>query len=430
MSEPKRAKFNEVAFEYVERIGHAHSRSVYGVDKRIGLTPEPRYQSRNLSRYKRIERGMFAYNPMRLNIGSIGFCSEDHEPGIVSPDYVVFGCKEGKLLPKFLYYHTKTAPWADWLSLAGEGSVRERIYFRKLAQYELMLPDVEHQAAAIQVLGAFDQKIELNRLTNEALEAMAQAIFRDWFVDFGPVRRKLAGERDPVAIMGGLASDPAKATRLAALFPDALTDEGLPNGWRRGRAADLVEFNPTEPMKKGEHAPYSDMASLPTLGSIAEQPVLRLFGSGMRFRNGDALLARITPCLENGKAAFVDFLSADKPVGWGSTEFIVMRARPNVPKPLTYLLARDDAFRQHAIRTMTGTSGRQRAQLDTLEAWEMALGSPAVLDELGAFIVPVFDLISHTGAEGRALADTRDFLLPGLMSGKVRIADAEAEIAA
>lgn len=163
MIEVKKVRLGKVAYEYMERIGEeAPDRPVYGVDKSVGLTAEPRYQSSNLSRYKRIEHGMFAYNPMRLNIGSIGFCHDNLAPGIVSPDYVVFGCHEDALLPKFMDYHTRSAPWSDWLSLAGEGSVRERIYFRKLETYELLLPDISYQEAAVQVLSSLDDKIDLN----------------------------------------------------------------------------------------------------------------------------------------------------------------------------------------------------------------------------------------------------------------------------
>ena len=75
----------------------------------------------------------------------------------------------------------------------------------------VLIPDLETQDAICELLGSLNDKIELNRRMNETLEAMAQAIFRDWFVDFGPVRRKLAGETDPVAIMGGLTPHPARA---------------------------------------------------------------------------------------------------------------------------------------------------------------------------------------------------------------------------
>jgi type I restriction enzyme S subunit len=287
----------------------------------------------------------------------------------------------------------------------------------------------EAEASIGEVLDNIDQKIEFNRRVNETLEAMAQAIFRDWFVDFGPVRRKLAGETDPVAIMGGLMPDPARAAELAGLFPGGFGEDGLPAGWSGGVASDLIEFNPNEPLKRGVLAPYSDMSSLPTSGSCADAPVTREFRSGMRFRNGDALLARITPCLENGKSAFVDMLP-EGAVGWGSTEFIVLRGRLGTPSPLGYLLCRDPEFRAHAIQSMTGTSGRQRAQADSLTGWPMVIPPPTILSAFGDYVVPLFAKISANSAENRTLAETRDYLLPSLMSGAVRVGDVTQQEAA
>ena len=100
----------------------------------------------------------------------------------------------------------------------------------------------EAEASIGEVLDNIDQKIELNRRMNETLEAMAQAIFRDWFVDFGPVRRKLEGATDPVVIMGGLMPDPACAAELAGLFPDAMGGEELPVGWSNPPLSEHLEI--------------------------------------------------------------------------------------------------------------------------------------------------------------------------------------------
>lgn len=291
----------------------------------------------------------------------------------------------------------------------------------------LKIPRLGRTEKAIgQLLGSLDDKIELNRRMNETLEAMAQAIFRDWFVDFGPTRRKLEGAIDPLTIMGGLVLDAERAQALADLFPAALGDDGLPVGWRLGVASALVEFNPKEPLKKGTPAPYSDMSSLPTSGPLADPPVEREYGSGMRFRNGDALLARITPCLENGKSAFVDFLPDEQTIGWGSTEFYVLRSRKGVPAHFAYLLVRHPEFRAAAIASMTGTSGRQRAQVDRLEAFPFAEPPVSLLGEFGKFILPMFNKITANGGENRTLAATRDLLLPKLMCGEIRLSEAES----
>jgi type I restriction enzyme S subunit len=330
--------------------------------------------------------------------------------------------REGVLDNTFLRYLLTSPAQQQVLASYATGTTVEGISQRALRKVPISHPDFDEQVRIGATLAALDSRIELNRRMSATLQAIAQAVFNDWFIDFGVVQRKMAHAADPVAWMGGLVRDPARAATLAALFPDALTDEGVPVGWRWGAAEELIEFNPVERLKKGCPAPYLDMGSLPTAGPTAALPAVRLFTSGMRFRNGDALLARITPCLENGKSCYVDMLAAGE-VGWGSTEFIVLRARGAVPKPLSYLLCRDPAFRARAVQSMTGTSGRQRAQLDSLKRWPMAVPSAGALRAFASFVEPLFARITSAAAESRTLVGTRDLLLPRLISGDVRIAN-------
>lgn len=301
------------------------------------------------------------------------------------------------------------------VDLAGHGT--GRLNSDELKALEIGLPPKAEQRAIAHILSTLDDKIELNRRRNQTLEAMARALLKDWFVDFGPVRAKLEGR------------DAYLPADLWQLFPDRLDDGGTPEGWEMVPASELIEFNPTEPLRKGTPAPYLDMASLPTSGSWPEPPVMRDFGSGMRFRNGDTLLARITPCLENGKTAFVQCLPDDT-VGWGSTEYIVMRPKAPVPAGYAYLLARDDAFREHAIRSMTGTSGRQRAQGDSVATFKVA--SPPDENLWHAFeklVSPTFESIKSNAKASETLSALRDTLLPKLISGEMRIAEADRFLA-
>jgi type I restriction enzyme, S subunit len=200
-----------------------------------------------------------------------------------------------------------------------------------------LAPEEELYASAL--LGTLDDKIDLNRRMNETLEAMARAIFKDWFIDFGPTRAKMEGRA------------PYLAPKIWALFPDRLDDEGKPEGWSGCGLGDLAELNPPERLPEGTLASYIEMAALPVRGSSPDAPILREAGSGARFRNDDTLFARITPCLENGKTAYVTGLRIGE-VAWGSTEFIVIRPRPPVPPEFGYLLARDESFRTHAIKRL------------------------------------------------------------------------------
>ena len=275
---------------------------------------------------------------------------------------------------------------------------------------EVPLPPLPDQRAIAHVLGTLDDKIELNRRMNETLEAMARALFKSWFVDFDPVRAKIAGRW-------------RRGDSLPGLFPDRLVDSEvgeIPEGWEVKPLGEVVQLNPREPMKRGILAPYLNMAALPTSGSSPYAPVLREYKSGTRFRNGDTLLARITPCLENGKTAFIQSLATGT-VGWGSTEFIVMRVAPPVPTAYTYLLARDAAFREHAVQNMTGTSGRQRVQVDTLAPYLLPYPPAEIWPEFRALVSPLFAQIEFNRQESLDLTAQRETLLPGLVSGKVEL---------
>ena len=155
-------------------------------------------------------------------------------------DLVIVRCGP-RIDPRYLSY------WVN--SLASHhigsnlvGAVQQHFNVGAAKEMPILLPSIKEQALILSAVASLDEKIELNRRMNETLEAMVQAIFRDWFVDFGPVRRKLAGATDPVEIMGGLTPDPARGAALAALFPDALGDEGLPLGWSERPLDQIAEF--------------------------------------------------------------------------------------------------------------------------------------------------------------------------------------------
>ncbi|WP_169239713.1 restriction endonuclease subunit S [Candidatus Roseilinea sp. NK_OTU-006] len=292
---------------------------------------------------------------------------------------------------------------------------------RDLQRIKVRVPPLPEQRAIAHILGTLDDKIELNRRMSETLEEMARALFKAWFVDFEPVRAKMEGRWRRGQSLPGL---PA---HLYDLFPNRLVDSELgeiPEGWRVVTLPELIEINPSRSLRKGEVAPYLDMANMPTRGHTPDGVINRPFSSGMRFINGDTLLARITPCLENGKTAFVDFLEEEQ-VGWGSTEYIVLRPKPPLPEQFGYCLARSDAFREFAIQSMTGTSGRQRVQADSLSHFKLPRPPDPVAAAFGRLIKPLFARSSDAVRESRTLAALRDALLPKLISGQLRVRDAE-----
>jgi type I restriction enzyme S subunit len=349
-------------------------------------------------------------------LGSVARVPHNILKGRVTQDTVKLIFKDEKYSKTFIYWVLRTPQYRDYCRAHATGTTNLGLPREDFLAFPI--PEAtDFRMGLVELLEALDDKIELNRQTNETLEALARALFKDWFVDFGPTRTKAEG------------GAPYLAPELWALFPDALDDEDKPVGWRSARLEEAVEFNPREKLKKEAEAPYLDMASLPTVGSLPDAPKTRSFTSGTRFRNGDTLLARITPCLENGKTAHIQCLDEGE-IGWGSTEFIVLRSKPPIPKGWTYLLARDSAFRDFAVQSMTGTSGRQRARTEALAEYPVVIPDDPVWLAFSDLLDPIFEKVEAGGEESRTLVQTRDLLLPKLMSGEIRLRDAEREVEA
>lgn len=350
-------------------------------------------------------------------LGAVSRVPSTISQGRLTQDTVKLNFKDGNAPKDYIYWLLRTPQYRAYCRAHATGTTNLGLPRDDFLSFPV--PDITpNRKELVSLLQAFDDKIELNHQTNETLEAMARAIFKDWFVDFGPTRAKAEGRELYLS------------AELWDLFPDVLDDEDKPVGWTTRQASDLFEFNPRETIRKGADAPYLDMAALPTTGLVPDAPSRREYKSGSKFRDGDTLFARITPCLENGKTAYV-FGLGDGVVGAGSTEFIVIRSKEPVPAPVSYLLARDPEFRRHAERSMTGTSGRQRANAEALMRYELASPSDdAAWRALGDLTEPMIARVIANAHEARTLAQTRDLLLPKLMSGEIRLRDAEKAVEA
>ena len=168
--------------------------------------------------------------------------------------------------------------------------------------------------------------------------------------------------------------------------------------WKTIRAADFIDFNPRQSLKRGVLATKVAMDKLNPFSKKIPETEKAEFGGGSKFCNGDTLMARITPCLENGKTAFVDVLSNGE-VGFGSTEFIVMRAKAGVSDPqYVYYTAINPAFRNVAIKSMVGSSGRQRVQQSVLDELELRVPDLAEQQRIGTFLANFDEKIALNAA--------------------------------
>ena len=164
----------------------------------------------------------------------------------------------------------------------------------------------------------------------------------------------------------------------------------MTSDWITIKAADFIDFNPRLSLKKGSVATKVAMDKLQPFTKKIPATEKAEFSGGAKFCNGDTIMARITPCLENGKTAFVDVLE-DGEVGFGSTEFIVLRAKEGISDPqFIYYLATSPWFRNVAIKSMVGSSGRQRVQQGVLGELELTVPLLPEQQKIGAFLA-MFD---------------------------------------
>lgn len=175
--------------------------------------------------------------------------------------------------------------------------------------------------------------------------------------------------------------------------------------WKSVILQDMAEFNPRESIKKGEIAAKVAMDKLQPFCRDIPEIEKEAFKGGAKFRNGDTIMARITPCLENGKTAMVNVLDKNE-VGFGSTEYIVLRAKQEITDPyFLYYLVCSPAVREPAIKSMVGSSGRQRVQLDVVQNLELNIPPYEEQKKIGGFLKKLDDKIAVNNQINRNLSE-------------------------
>ena len=298
---------------------------------------------------------------------------------------------------RFLKYYLNIVDISAYIT----GSAQPKLNKANLNNIKIKIPSLEKQKKIAKILSSLDDKIELNNEMNKTLEEMAQSIFKRWFVDFEFPNE----DGEPYKSSGGEMVE----SELGM----------IPRGWEVKELGEVININPRESLKKGEEKIYVEMANLPLNYARVKNYIEKPFSGGTKFRNGDILLARITPCLENGKTAIVDFLE-ENDLAFGSTEYIVMR-----PKALNqyyiYCLARDEDFRNYAIKNMNGSSGRQRVDANTIKQYMIPCPDKDILEVFNHFCVSLFNQMKKNDDESNVLSNMRDTLLPKLMSGNISL---------
>lgn len=276
----------------------------------------------------------------------------------------------------YLNYLMHTRAYQKYVVSTASGSTVKHTSPDRIAGYVYDFPSLPTQKKIAQILNAYDAKIDNNNFIAKNLELVGKNLFNEWF------------------IKDGLISDEENQKAVAL--------------------SEILDINPTTQLvgNSAHHADMKDLSESMMYFSPDEGKVTR--NGGSRFKNHDTLLARITPCLENGKTGYVNCLGEEE-IATGSTEFLVLRPRAKEYREFIYFLARDEQFRNFAIGRMVGSSGRQRVTGDDIGRFKLIQPEKNLINKFHAIFEPVFENIKVISEENKRLRTVRDRLLTKLI---------------
>ncbi|HHJ4233057.1 MULTISPECIES: restriction endonuclease subunit S [Aeromonas] len=324
---------------------------------------------------------------------------------------------EGALTPDYLHQICRWEKFTELSIRTSKGAKMPRGDKDALADFNFRLPPIDEQRAIAHILGTLDDKIELNRRANETLEAMARTLFKAWFVDFEPVRAKIEGRWQRGQSLPGM---PA---HLYDLFPDRLVESELgeiPEGWEMRSLDSIANYLNGLALQK-----------FPPEGDDEFLPVIKIAQLRAGNTNGaDRASARIKPeyVVVDGDVLFSWSGSLEVEVwngGRGALNQHLFKVTSNtVPKWFYFFATRHhlQSFRAIAADKATTMGHIQRKHLTDAR---VAVASPEGMKKFDIAIAPLFDQLVSNAQQSRSLAQLRDTLLPKLISGELRVGDAD-----
>ena len=360
------------------------------------------------SRIVRTERFLsqkgYEYNKNRLLprnavcvvcIASIGKICMTTAPSVTNQQINSVVVDQQNYDPYFVYYLLSTK--TNILHNVAGGVATPIVNKSAFANLEVCVPPLPTQRKIAAILSTYDDLIENNTRRIKILEDMAQTLYREWFVHF-----RFPGHEN---------------------VPMVESELGLiPQRWKVVPASEAMFVNPKTSVPRDTIKPFVPMKSATENSMLITEIEERTGNSGAKFKNGDTLFARITPCLENGRTGFVQFLSNDDEIAFGSTEFIVLRSRTLNPH-FVYLLAQTRDFRENAIKSMTGATGRQRVLNECFNDYFLPNPNPEILRQFEITIAPLFRKVQNLSEKNTNLRQTRNLLLPKLISGEIDVSE-------
>ena len=379
---------------------------------------------------KRVELSEKEKNTFCLNEGDLlfarrslvaegaGKCSvvlETREPTAFESSIIRARPDKTKADSLFLFYYFNSP-----LGLHGLDSIRRQVAVagitgRDLVSLGIQLPPISSQRYIAQVLGALDDKIELNRRMNETLEAMARALFKDWFVDFGPTRAKAAGR------------EPYLAPELWDLFSDALDDEDRPVGWELSEIGKEVEAvggaTPSTKEPSYWEGGENHWATPKDLSKLASPVLLdtdrRITDAGANKISSGLLPVGTVLLSSRAPIGYLAIAEVPTAVNQGFIALVCEKRLPNV-FVLFWCYENLDY-----IKGISGGSTFAEISKRAFRPVPVVVPSEQVLIAYESLIRPIYNRIVTNTRESAFLAETRDLLLPKFMSGEISLAEAE-----
>ena len=314
--------------------------------------------------------------------------------------------------PLYLYYYFCSPSGLHRLDTIRRQVAVAGITGKDLSGLEIPAPPLNEQRAIAHVLGALDDKIELNRRINATLEAMARALFKSWFVHLDPVRAKMEGR------------DTGLTKEFADLFPDRLVDSEIgeiPEGWTLGILGDIASTSRSglDPRQLPDDTPYIGLEHMPRRSVALSDwgKVGTVSSAKSAFENSDILFGKLRPYFHKVGIAPTS--------GVCSTDVVVLKAQTPPWSAFVLACVSSPEFVGYASQTSTGTK-MPRTSWHTMSRYELCLPSDAIAAAFQSVVSPMLERVVANVHESRTLCRLRDALLPKLISGELRVTRLEA----
>lgn len=356
----------------------------------------------------RLSEGDILFSMAGVYIGKTAVVPSQILPANTNQAVGIIRLNQLRALPRFIDFYLRNPTYNQFLNNLVAQSAQPNLNLTEIGNLPINLPPLPEQRAIAHILGTLDDKIELNRRMNETLEQMARAIFKSWFMDFDPVRAKAEG-RQP----HGMDAD------TAALFPDSFEDSELgkiPRGWGCGTLGDIAENLRIgiEPDELQSDTPYIGLEHMPRQSiALSEWDTSQDVASNKSvFEKGQILFGKLRPYFHKVGIAPVN--------GICSTDILVIRPKESIWFATVLYHCSSDELIQYADATSTGTK-MPRANWKDLSKYQIVVPPNDIGDAFNEVVEPMSEMICANIHQSLTIGETRDALIPKLLSGDIRV---------